>query len=98
MIQWLVKSSIYKKYLKVLLPILSFDTWCQRILISCVSIYVISIHLKISILLADTESAKASRQQLKEAICAALFDMNVPAVCALNQVAYFCGNKDITSA
>lgn len=33
----------------------------------------------------DTESAKASRQQLKEAICAALFDMNVPAVCALNQ-------------
>ncbi|KAK7360797.1 hypothetical protein VNO77_02812 [Canavalia gladiata] len=34
----------------------------------------------------DTESAKASRQQLKEAIYAALFDMNVPAVCALNQV------------
>ncbi|KAK7386612.1 hypothetical protein VNO78_26946 [Psophocarpus tetragonolobus] len=33
----------------------------------------------------DTESAKASRQQLKEAIYAALFDMNVPAVCALNQ-------------
>ncbi|XP_028752825.1 actin-related protein 8 isoform X1 [Neltuma alba] len=33
----------------------------------------------------DTESAKASRRQLKEAICAALFDMNVPAVCAVNQ-------------
>jgi hypothetical protein len=57
-----------------------------------VCIYVISIHLEIPFLLADTESAKASRQQLKEAICAALFDMNVPAVCALNQVAYFSGN------
>ncbi|KAH1253504.1 Actin-related protein 8 [Glycine max] len=34
----------------------------------------------------DTESAKASRQQLKEAIYASLFDMNVPAVCAINQV------------
>ncbi|XP_058768201.1 actin-related protein 8-like [Vicia villosa] len=33
----------------------------------------------------DTESARASRQQLKDAICAALFDLNVPAVCALNQ-------------
>ncbi|MED6169632.1 actin-like protein arp8 [Stylosanthes scabra] len=33
----------------------------------------------------DTESAKASRRQLKEAIYTALFDMNVPAVCALNQ-------------
>ncbi|XP_027329394.1 actin-related protein 8 isoform X2 [Abrus precatorius] len=33
----------------------------------------------------DTESAKASRQQLKEAIYASLFDMNVPAVCAVNQ-------------
>ncbi|XP_057763188.1 actin-related protein 8 [Arachis stenosperma] len=33
----------------------------------------------------DTESAKASRRQLKEAIYAALFDMNVPAVCAVNQ-------------
>ncbi|KAL3024194.1 hypothetical protein AAZX31_04G106900 [Glycine max] len=33
----------------------------------------------------DTESAKASRQQLKEAIYASLFDMNVPAVCAINQ-------------
>ncbi|WJX93377.1 Actin-like protein arp8, variant 2 [Trifolium repens] len=33
----------------------------------------------------DTNSAKASRHQLKEAICSALFDMNVPAVCALNQ-------------
>ncbi|XP_057416427.1 actin-related protein 8-like isoform X2 [Lotus japonicus] len=33
----------------------------------------------------DTASAKASRQQLKEAIYSALFDMNVPAVCALNQ-------------
>ncbi|XP_047149127.1 actin-related protein 8 [Vigna umbellata] len=33
----------------------------------------------------DTQSAKASRQQLKEAIYASLFDMNVPAVCAVNQ-------------
>lgn len=42
--------------------------------------------------LADTESAKASRQQLKEAIYVVLFDMNVPAVCALNQV-NFNGNE-----
>ncbi|KAF4347618.1 hypothetical protein F8388_024377 [Cannabis sativa] len=33
----------------------------------------------------DTESAKASRRQLKEAIYTTLFDMNVPAVCAINQ-------------
>ncbi|CAK7323890.1 unnamed protein product [Dovyalis caffra] len=33
----------------------------------------------------DTESAKASRRQLKDAIYTALFDMNVPAVCAINQ-------------
>ncbi|KAK7401471.1 hypothetical protein VNO78_12983 [Psophocarpus tetragonolobus] len=33
----------------------------------------------------DTESAKASRQQLKEAIYASLFDLNVPVVCAVNQ-------------
>ncbi|KAL6204204.1 hypothetical protein ACLB2K_021472 [Fragaria x ananassa] len=33
----------------------------------------------------DTESAKASRKQLKEAIYRVLFDMNVPAVCAINQ-------------
>lgn len=33
----------------------------------------------------DTESARASRQQLKEAIYASLFDLNVPAVCAVNQ-------------
>lgn len=37
-------------------------------------------------LIPDTQSAKASRQQLKEAIYASLFDMNVPAVCAVNQV------------
>uniref|UniRef100_A0A2P2KTC4 Uncharacterized protein n=1 Tax=Rhizophora mucronata TaxID=61149 RepID=A0A2P2KTC4_RHIMU len=35
---------------------------------------------------SDTESAKASRRQLKEAMYTALFDMNVPAVCAINQV------------
>ncbi|GLT26437.1 hypothetical protein SLA2020_015010 [Shorea laevis] len=35
----------------------------------------------------DTESAKASRRQLKEAIHTVLFDMNVPAVCAINQAA-----------
>ncbi|KAL5076568.1 hypothetical protein RYX36_015552 [Vicia faba] len=34
----------------------------------------------------DTESSKASRQQLKEAICAALFDFNVSVVCTLNQI------------
>ncbi|XP_022886529.1 actin-related protein 8 isoform X1 [Olea europaea var. sylvestris] len=33
----------------------------------------------------DTEFAKGSRRQLKEAIYSALFDMNVPAVCAINQ-------------
>ncbi|KAJ4826772.1 actin-like protein arp8 [Turnera subulata] len=33
----------------------------------------------------DTESARASRRQLKDAILTALFDMNVPAVCAINQ-------------
>ncbi|KAM1494478.1 hypothetical protein ACFX2K_029257 [Malus domestica] len=33
----------------------------------------------------DTESAKASRRQLKEAMYRVLFDMNVPAVCAINQ-------------
>ncbi|KAJ6776791.1 ACTIN-RELATED PROTEIN 8 [Salix koriyanagi] len=33
----------------------------------------------------DTESARVSRRQLKEAIYTALFDMDVPAVCAVNQ-------------
>ncbi|KAA8523493.1 hypothetical protein F0562_009916 [Nyssa sinensis] len=33
----------------------------------------------------DTESARAARRHLKEAIYKALFDMNVPAVCAINQ-------------
>lgn len=33
----------------------------------------------------ETESAKASRKQLKEAIYSSLFEMNVPAVCAINQ-------------
>ncbi|KAL9248973.1 Actin-related protein [Drosera capensis] len=33
----------------------------------------------------DTESAKASRKQLGEAIHSVLFDLNVPAVCAINQ-------------
>ncbi|XP_022734769.1 actin-related protein 8 isoform X2 [Durio zibethinus] len=33
----------------------------------------------------DTESAKASRRQLKDAIHTVLFDMNVPAVCAVDQ-------------
>lgn len=35
---------------------------------------------------SDTESAKGSRRQLKDAIYSTLFDMNVPAVCAINQV------------
>lgn len=33
----------------------------------------------------NTESAKASRKQLKQAIYSTLFAMNVPAVCAVNQ-------------
>ncbi|XP_042446787.1 actin-related protein 8-like isoform X2 [Zingiber officinale] len=33
----------------------------------------------------DTESARASRKQLKEAIYSVLFEMNVPAVCAIDQ-------------
>ncbi|XAR67305.1 hypothetical protein NMG60_11002012 [Bertholletia excelsa] len=33
----------------------------------------------------DTESAKAARRQLKDAMYNVLFDMNVPAVCAINQ-------------
>ncbi|XP_047334345.1 actin-related protein 8 [Impatiens glandulifera] len=33
----------------------------------------------------DTEAAKAARKQLKETIHSSLFDMNVPAVCAINQ-------------
>ncbi|KAL0399041.1 UNVERIFIED_CONTAM: Actin-related protein 8 [Sesamum radiatum] len=33
----------------------------------------------------STESAKSSRRQLKDAIYSTLFDMNVPAVCAINQ-------------
>ncbi|GAB2230351.1 hypothetical protein Droror1_Dr00014614 [Drosera rotundifolia] len=33
----------------------------------------------------DTESAKASRKQLREAIHSVLFDLNVPSVCAINQ-------------
>ncbi|CAA6670780.1 unnamed protein product [Spirodela intermedia] len=33
----------------------------------------------------DTESARASRRQLRDAIYTVLFDMNVPAVCAIDQ-------------
>ncbi|XP_019196420.1 PREDICTED: actin-related protein 8 [Ipomoea nil] len=33
----------------------------------------------------DAESDKSARKQLEEAILSALFDMNVPAVCAMNQ-------------
>ncbi|GAA0150696.1 actin and actin related protein [Lithospermum erythrorhizon] len=33
----------------------------------------------------DTESDRAARRQLKDAIYSALFDLNVPAVCAINQ-------------
>lgn len=33
----------------------------------------------------DTESSKAARRQLKAAIYSALFDMNVPSICAINQ-------------
>ncbi|PHT43948.1 Actin-related protein 8 [Capsicum baccatum] len=43
----------------------------------------------------DTESDKAARTQLKDAIHSALFDMNVPAVCAVNQaiLALFAAKK-----
>ncbi|KAK7317557.1 hypothetical protein RJT34_01901 [Clitoria ternatea] len=44
------------------------------------------LYVMLSVLIVDTESARASRQQLKEAIYISLFDMNVPVVCALNQV------------
>lgn len=37
---------------------------------------------------ADTESAKAARRQLKEAIYSVLFGMDVPAICAINQVVF----------
>ncbi|XP_057509404.1 actin-related protein 8-like [Actinidia eriantha] len=37
----------------------------------------------------DTESAKAARRQLKETIYSVLFDMNVPTVCAINQLLYY---------
>ncbi|XP_073100127.1 actin-related protein 8-like isoform X2 [Elaeis guineensis] len=33
----------------------------------------------------DTESARASRRQLMETIYSVLFDMNAPAVCAIDQ-------------
>ncbi|KAF3327607.1 actin-related protein 8 [Carex littledalei] len=33
----------------------------------------------------DTESARASRKQYREAILSVLFDMNVPAICAIDQ-------------
>nr|XP_016442653.1 PREDICTED: actin-related protein 8-like [Nicotiana tabacum] len=43
----------------------------------------------------DTECDKAARRQLKESIHSALFDMNVPAVCAVNQavLALFAARK-----
>ncbi|XP_057453853.1 actin-related protein 8-like isoform X3 [Lotus japonicus] len=47
----------------------------------CILGFVIFMQLFIT----DTESAKASRRQLKEAIYTSLFDMNVPAVCAVSQ-------------
>lgn len=34
----------------------------------------------------DTESARASRKQYEETLYSVLFDMNVPAVCAVDQV------------
>lgn len=38
----------------------------------------------------DAESDKSARKQLEEGILSALFDMNVPAVCAINQVLFLC--------
>ncbi|CAN1194501.1 Actin-related protein 8 [Linum perenne] len=38
-----------------------------------------------AVIIDDTEAARASRRQLKGAIHTALFDMNVPSVCAVNQ-------------
>ena len=34
----------------------------------------------------DTESARASRKQYKETLYSVLFELNVPAVCAVDQV------------
>lgn len=42
------------------------------------SLFIISI--------SDTESARASRKQYREAVFSVLFDMNVPAICAIDQV------------
>jgi hypothetical protein len=36
--------------------------------------------------ITDTESARASRKQYEETLYSVLFDMNVPAVCAVDQV------------
>lgn len=44
------------------------------------------IFLLLSFSIVDAESDKSARKQLEEAILSALFDMNVPAVCAMNQV------------
>lgn len=38
---------------------------------------------------ADTEAARASRKQYKETLYSVLFEMNVPAVCAVDQVSIF---------
>ena len=61
------------------------NSWCQEFrfdgFIQSISLYLLFIFMS-----ADNESARASRRQLKDTIYAALFDMNVPAVCAINQV------------
>ncbi len=57
----------------------------QRILLTCCLSVCITWYF-FFLIIPDTESDKASRRQLKETIYSALFDMNVPAVCAINQV------------
>jgi hypothetical protein len=42
--------------------------------------------MSVILFLTDTESARASRKQYEDTLYSVLFDMNVPAVCAVDQV------------
>ncbi|KAK4355118.1 hypothetical protein RND71_024089 [Anisodus tanguticus] len=63
--------------------------------LSFMSIYGQRAQVPGAIIIDDTESDKAARGQLKDAIHSTLFDMNVPAVCAVNQavLALFAAKK-----
>ena len=51
--------------------------------------------IKLFELVSDTEADKGFRRRLKEAIHAALFGMNAPAVCAVSQVLFLCSYHEI---